>query len=186
MKNQKILSCTPLAAGRHLSLSSIKFMDDRGRIRHWETAGRVGGLGAVMIIATLLPGRRLLLVRQFRPPTGRHVIEFPAGLTEQGETPEETAVRELFEETGYRGEIVRVLPPAYNSPGMSGETVSTVMMNVDAGSMKEPPTPHPEDSESIECLAVPADGLTAFLREALSRGDGIDSKVVAYAVAREP
>ncbi len=184
MKKPQILTRTQLAAGRHLSLHIIEFMDDRGRIRKWEAAGRVGGLGAVMIIATLQPDDRIVLIRQFRPPTGTYLIEFPAGLIDPGETPEETAVRELFEETGYRGEIVRVLPPAYNSPGMSGETITTVMMNIHADLYRDnPPTPHPEDSESIECFTVPRGELIPFLKNAQSHGDGLDAKVVAYAIA---
>lgn len=44
--------------------------------------------------------------RQFRPPAGRVVIEFPAGLVDPNETLEECALRELREETGYVGELV--------------------------------------------------------------------------------
>ncbi len=184
MKKPQILTRTPLAAGRHLSLHIIEFMDDRGRVRKWEAAGRVGGLGAVMIIAVLQPDDRIVLVRQFRPPAGKYLIEFPAGLIDPGETPEETAIRELFEETGYRGDIVRTLPPAYNSPGMSGETITTVTMNINAELYrKTPPTPHPEDSESIECFTIARTELIPFLENALNRGDGLDAKVVAYAIA---
>ena len=184
MKQPQILTRTQLAAGRHLSLHTVEFMDDRGRIRKWEAAGRVGGLGAVMIIAVLQPDDRIVLIRQFRPPAGKYLIEFPAGLIDPGETPEKTAVRELFEETGYRGDIIRVLPPTYNSPGMSGETITPVVMHIQAELYREnPPTPHPVDSESIECFTVPRTALISFLKEAQNRGDGLDAKVVAYAIA---
>jgi len=57
--------------------------------------------GAAMIIP-LLPGRRLVMERQFRYPIGRVLHEFPAGKLDPGEYALATAQRELLEETGYR------------------------------------------------------------------------------------
>ena len=58
----------------------------------------------------------------------RHPVNFPAGLRDAGETIVETATRELLEET--RAEfktILEVLPPAYQSAGMTNETVASVI-----------------------------------------------------------
>lgn len=57
--------------------------------------------GAVMIVALLDDGR-LVVERQWRYPMGKAMLEFPAGKLEAGEPPLQCAVRELFEETGYR------------------------------------------------------------------------------------
>ncbi len=43
---------------------------------------------------------RILLIHQYRYPVGRYLYELPAGLIEEGETPEEAAIREIREETG--------------------------------------------------------------------------------------
>jgi ADP-ribose pyrophosphatase len=53
------------------------------------------------------PNRPLstLVVLQYRPPVEAFCVEFPAGLIDQGETPEQAAVRELKEETGYEGKV---------------------------------------------------------------------------------
>lgn len=46
---------------------------------------------------------RTIVIEQYRPPIGKTIIELPAGLVDEGEGPEKTAMRELAEETGYAG-----------------------------------------------------------------------------------
>lgn len=72
------------------------------------TRPKGSAVDAIQILAILEKpsGPELLLEKQFRPPTGKVVIELPAGMVDQGETPEQAAVRELKEETGYVGEVV--------------------------------------------------------------------------------
>ena len=77
-------------------------------------------------------GPELVLQKQFRPPIGKVCIEVPAGLIDEGETPEECALRELREETGYMGEVVTdgmgVSPLMFNgeyiaTPGSGGSGI---------------------------------------------------------------
>ena len=76
---------------------------DQVRLPDGSTAGReyIVHPGAVMIVPVLDDGR-LVVERQWRHPMARVMLEFPAGKLEAGEPPQECAVRELFEETGYR------------------------------------------------------------------------------------
>ena len=55
-----------------------------------------------------------MLQKQFRPPINKVVIEVPAGLVDEGESPEESAIRELREETGYIGIAAEVSPIMFN------------------------------------------------------------------------
>jgi ADP-ribose pyrophosphatase len=50
---------------------------------------------------------RIILQKQWRPPVNATVIEIPAGLMDPDETAEACAVRELKEETGYVGEVMK-------------------------------------------------------------------------------
>lgn len=54
-----------------------------------------------VIVLALTESNQLVLVEQFRPAIGQHTLELPAGARDPNETPEETAARELYEETGY-------------------------------------------------------------------------------------
>ena len=68
----------------------------------WEYAGRVGGIGAVVILAE--HDGKVILVSQPRVPLDCHCIELPAGLVgdqDPDATVEATAVKELEEETGF-------------------------------------------------------------------------------------
>ncbi|TAK92959.1 MAG: NUDIX hydrolase [Verrucomicrobia bacterium] len=50
-----------------------------------------------------------LLVRQFRPTVWQTTLEIPSGHVDPGQTPEEAARMELFEETGYEAEKFELL-----------------------------------------------------------------------------
>jgi ADP-ribose pyrophosphatase len=63
------------------------------------------------------------LVRVRRPPTGRILIEAPAGLIDEGETPEQAARRELREECGLEADGWEELGAAWSSPGFTDERI---------------------------------------------------------------
>ena len=78
--------------------------------------------GASAVIP-LMPDGRVLVVSQFRYPAGATFIEFPAGKIDAGETAEQTAVRELIEETGWRAGQIAHLTTVHNALGYSDEHI---------------------------------------------------------------
>ncbi len=52
---------------------------------------------------------KLVMVREWRPGSGKTHLSFPAGFIDDGETAVEAAVREFGEETGYTATGARVL-----------------------------------------------------------------------------
>ena len=179
--NAAVDKVTTLAEGCFLRMELVGFTDERGRKRTWEAVGRVRTSGAALIVPRIVPDDLYVLIRQFRAPARKYVIEFPAGLIEPGEGAEATAVRELYEETGYEGRVVRVLDSGISSPGLSDETVSMVVMEIDGERYRTaPPVAHPEDSESIEIFTVPAGELAEFVASRQALGDGIDIKLQAF------
>lgn len=67
--------------------------------------------------------KKLVLVRQFRKPLEKTILEIPAGKLEPGEDPRVCAFRELKEETGYRAEEMTPLVSFYTSPGFADEII---------------------------------------------------------------
>lgn len=178
----EIIAETPCAGGRFLELLELTYADGRGRRRTWESCRRRHSRGAVVILAILEPEQQVVLIRQFRPPVGGCVIEFPAGLIDADEAAAEAARRELLEETGYHGEVVALAAPVCSSPGMSAETLYPVRLRVDGRAPENnPPRPRPEDGEEIETILVPLASLDAFLADRHRAGDAIDAKLAFWA-----
>jgi ADP-ribose pyrophosphatase len=90
-------------------------------------------------VVPILPDGRFVMVEQFRPGTRRVTLEFPAGIVEPGETPEECAVRELEEETGFvagAAEVVGRVDP--NAALQTNELHLVLARDCRAGGTRDP------------------------------------------------
>lgn len=83
----------------------------------------VNHTGAVAVCA-LTPEKKVVFVKQYRKPIEQVLLEIPAGKLEKGEDPEEAAIRELAEETGYKTEKLSLIADVFTSPGFANEKIS--------------------------------------------------------------
>ena len=60
----------------------------------------------VVVVVPFLDDSTLVMIKQYRYPLHKALLEFPAGHIENGENPKDTAVRELSEETGYHSKEI--------------------------------------------------------------------------------
>jgi 8-oxo-dGDP phosphatase len=78
----------------------------------------------VAMVPLLDDGRTVILVRQYRGPIDRHILEIPAGLCDvAGEDPEGTARRELVEEVGQEAASLELLASYFPAAGFSDQFV---------------------------------------------------------------
>ena len=125
--------------------------------------------GSVTVIAFDERGH-LLLVRQYRHPVGKELLELPAGTFDPGDDPETCALRELQEETGYRPGRLERLGGFYLAPGYCTE-YHDVFLATDLAESRLAP----DEEEHIELVRLP-------LEEALSMveaGEIEDAKTAA-------
>src|SRR5687767_15899270 len=73
------------------------------------------------VIIPVFPDGTLALVRQYRHPAVRYLLEAPAGTLKRGEIPEEGAARELEEELGVVAGRMDKLSEFFVSPGFCEE-----------------------------------------------------------------
>lgn len=157
----KITGKIPVFTGLYLRIVNKYCLNDSGRQIIWETVERTNifNKGAVVIVAATREGE-MLFERNWRPPTESWVIQFPAGLTDvRGETEEETARRELMEETGYRAEkLFKVI----DSP-LSPDLTPTVAAHYYAPGVTRVSEPNRDQAEKIEVVRIPLDEVKNFL-----------------------
>ncbi len=92
---------------------------ENGKIVRREVVEHPGGVG----ILPLDDNGVCYMVRQFRYPFSRQLLEIPAGKLEYGEDPLACAVRELGEETGFTADELIPLGKCLTSPGFSSEVL---------------------------------------------------------------
>ena len=149
---EKTLSSRLLHEGR-----SFSFKTDQVELPNGRTTTRdiVDHPGAVAIVP-LLDDSKIVLIRQFRYAAGKELLEIPAGTLEKGEKPDDCAVRELKEETGYEANSMRRLLSCYMAPGYSNEVIHLYV----ATGLKKGEKEMEEDEE----IAVEAVGFDEALR----------------------
>ncbi|XP_077879363.1 ADP-sugar pyrophosphatase isoform X2 [Ictidomys tridecemlineatus] len=157
--------------------------------RTWETVKRTtrkgqsaDGVAVIPVLQRTLHYECIVLVKQFRPPMGGYCLEFPAGLIDDNESPETAALRELEEETGYKGDVAECSPVVCMDPGLSNCTTHIVTVTIngdDAENVRPKPKP-----EFVEVISLPKNDLLNRLDALVAEEHlTVDARVYSYALA---
>jgi GDP-mannose pyrophosphatase NudK len=123
----------------------------------------------------------MLLTRQFRMPVYLHndnngyLLETCAGVIDEGETPEETAAREVKEETGYEAQNLKQIASTYTSPASIMEYVYLFVGDIDIDNKAAEGGGLKEEGEEIETVIVSFDDA----KQMLMNGEIHDIKTLA-------
>jgi ADP-ribose pyrophosphatase len=105
--------------------------------------------GSAVIIPVFADGT-IALVRQYRHPAVRYLLEAPAGTLRRGEVPEEGAARELEEELGFVAGRLAKLSEFFVSPGFCEEKMWVYLATELTATSQQL-----EDDEILEVVRLP-------------------------------
>ncbi len=163
---EKTLEAETVFSGKVFDVEVRKIELADGRPARREIVLHNGGA----TICALDSENNIFMVRQFRSPFGKILMELPAGKLEKGEDPKACAIRELKEETGMTAEKIQDLGFMYSTPGYCSEKIYMYLatgLSFGDG--------NPDDGEFLQVIKIP-------LREAVDKimqGEISDGKTVA-------
>ena len=175
--------------GRFITRYDVDYVTAEGRPKTYEIISRNRNIqtleelqnkkaDSVILILTDGSGERLLVSREYRMAMAQWIYNFPAGLIDPGERPEESARRELWEETGL--ELVRiddVLDNSYSAVGFANER-NVCVFGVAAGEFRSSTS----DAEEIVPGWYTKEEIRALLR---TEAFAARTQAYCYAWARE-
>jgi ADP-ribose pyrophosphatase len=147
----------------NLRVDTIELPSGAKAIR--EVVTHPGGVAAIPILAD----GRILLIRQFRYPLQKFILELPAGKLDSNQSPKDTIARELEEEAGYHPNFLECKCSFYTSPGISNELIHLFV----AGKL----TPVAQRLEEGEHITVEAYTLEECLKK-IQSGEIADGKTI--------
>ena len=164
--NEIFVSTERIYAGKVVNLRRDIVSLPNGREASREVVEHPGAVAIVPV----LPDGRILLVRQFRHPVGKVLIEIPAGKLDKGEAPDRCALRELEEETGYRAGSLECKASIFTGPGFTDEVI-----HIYIASDLVKTAVNPDEDEFLEVRAYAPQDIRRMIREGLI----CDSKTIS-------
>ena len=165
--NYKLTESNIIHKGKVFDLKIDKIKYDSGNDGVREVAVHNGGA----VVVPVKENGDIILVKQFRYPLNKFLLELPAGKLDLNEDPLICARRELIEETGFRTENFKHLGSISTTPGFCTEILHIYL----AKDLREGSHNREEGEYGMEVFSYPLDHVI----EMIKKGDIIDSKTIA-------
>jgi ADP-ribose pyrophosphatase len=160
-----VLDHKEVYSGKIVKVHVDTIRQESGKTALREVVVHPGGVTAVPV----LEDGRIILIRQFRYPIGKFILELPAGKLDSGQTPIETMARELEEEIGYSAGQLLSECAFYTTPGISNEVIHLfIARNL---------TPCPQRLEEGEHITLEAYTVEECLQKIIT-GEITDGKTI--------
>lgn len=149
----KLLGIEKVREGKYLKNYELTYLNKAGSEKKYEIVSRSEipdkealGTSVSGISMVVLCNHKLLLLKEFRMGINRTIYNLCAGLLEPGETIEDCARRELYEETGLQlKRIIDILPPSFAAVAISDIQTQIVLVEAE-GDFSD----HTSDNEQIQ------------------------------------
>jgi len=166
LAEEKTLSSQLIYEGRVVKLRVDTIQTPGGR----ETTREIVEHSDCVAVIAIDADDNVLLVKQFRKPVEKELLEIPAGGIDPGEDSVTTVCREMREETGYLPRKVERLGGFYSAPGYCTEYLHLYL----ATDLTPSPL-YAEDTESIKLVSVPISQIPGLI----ASGSICDAKSIA-------
>ena len=163
---EKTLSSQLIFNGRAVKLrvDTVQMADGR------QTTREIVEHSDCIAVVAIDADNNVLLVKQFRKPVEKELLEIPAGGINPGEDPETAVCRELCEEIGYLPQKLERLGGFYSAPGYCREYLYLYL-----ATDLVPSQLFAEDTKEISVVRVPMAQIPALI----ASGEICDSKSIA-------
>ena len=122
--NYEILNKKEAYKGKRVSVEEVIYNTGNKQIYREHVKA-----GDAVVILAITSDNKVLMVIEARSAINKIILGLPAGKIEKGENPEEAAIRELEEETGFKAQNIKFLRNFYTSCGYTDEKVSIYLAN---------------------------------------------------------
>ena len=153
---EEIISSKTLYEGKVINLKLNEVVLENGAKASREIVEHPGGV----CVLGIDEDKNVLMVKQFRAPFGRVLLEAPAGKLDKGEDHLACGKREFLEETGYTAKKMTYLGEFYPSVGFLTEKIHIYMAE---GLTKE--EQHLDEDEFLNVLKVPLSKLLEMVKK---------------------
>ena len=170
---RQLLDSQNIYTGAVFTVTRDRLREDSGQEIARDVVQHSGGAGGVALFAD----GRIALVRQYRHPAGRDLLEIPAGKIDAGESPEVCAAREIEEELGVRVGRLEKLSEFYSTPGFCAEKLFVYL-----ATELEPTQQKLDHDEEVEIVYLSLDEAWQLVE----RGEIEDAKtIIALMLTRQ-